>query len=289
MLFTDGVTVQVKREMLLSVFSLFISFILILNHPREVCGQSSDICDWVGSGLTNGVTRSVQPLYLRCTQGHITWHYPRGALRALIRPTFPSFQACIRISPNSSGARLFLEGEKKLFPLYKPGDANLYKCFTSRKSQIALYIEADPPKDLLKKDTVEFSYDLAAQHNLADDMEECRPCTDTEILQSFCTSDFIIQGTVSSLNDKPSMQVTELSIRTTKLIRDNVHKSWMNSKYVTLNRPLKCGTKSGVGEFLFLGRWRLGLPVIHCAPRLSHWKEIRRKALSDDTNECQLD
>lgn len=47
----------------------------------------------------------------------------------------------------------------------------MFKCFTSRKSQIALYIEADPPTDLLKKDTVEFSYDLAMQHNLADTME----------------------------------------------------------------------------------------------------------------------
>lgn len=128
------------------------------------------------SGLTNGVTRGVQPLYLRCTQGHIKWHYPRGALRALIRPSLPSFQACIRISPNSTGARLFLEGEKKLFPLFKPGDTNLYKCFMSRKSQIALYIEADPPMDLLKKDTVDFSYDLAMQHNLADDMEGKLTC-----------------------------------------------------------------------------------------------------------------
>lgn len=113
----------------------------------------------------------MQPLYLRCTQGHIKWHYPRGALRALIRPPLSSFQACIRISPNSTGARLYLEGEKKLFPLFKPGDSNLYKCFVSRKSQIALYIEADPPVDILKKDTVEFSYDLEMQHNLADDLE----------------------------------------------------------------------------------------------------------------------
>ncbi|GFY77153.1 meteorin-like protein [Trichonephila inaurata madagascariensis] len=70
--------------MLLSVFStFFITVILILNNTRKVCGQSSDTCDWVGSGLLQGVTRGVQPLYLRCTQGHIKWHYPRGALRAL--------------------------------------------------------------------------------------------------------------------------------------------------------------------------------------------------------------
>lgn len=278
---------QVKRAMLLSV--LFIAFLLILNHPIEVCGQSSDICDWVGSGLTNNVERGIQPLYLRCTQGHIKWHYPRGALRALIRPTLPTFQACVRIASNSTGARLFLEGEKKLFPLFRPGDKNVYKCFTSRKGQIALYIEADPPVDLLKKDTVEFSYDLVPQHNLADDMEECRPCTDSEILQSFCTSDFVLQGTVSSMSDNAPALVSELTVRATKVIRDNPHKSWTDTKYITLHRPLKCGTRAGIGEFLFLGRWRLGLPVIHCAPRLSHWKEIRRKALEDNTNECQLD
>ncbi|GIY65290.1 hypothetical protein CEXT_352261 [Caerostris extrusa] len=51
--------------MLLSVFSsFFITVVLILNNTSKVCGQSSDICDWVGSGL-QGVTRGVQPLYLR--------------------------------------------------------------------------------------------------------------------------------------------------------------------------------------------------------------------------------
>lgn len=94
---------------------------------------------------------------------------------------------------------------------------------------------------------------------------------------------------MSTLNNNAAMQVTELNIRTTKLIRDNPHKPWIGSKYVTVNRPLKCGTKSGVGEFMFLGRWRLGIPMIQCAPRLSHWKEIRRKALSENANECQLD
>lgn len=276
-------------EMFLSVFSLFISVILLLNHPKEVCGQSSDICDWVGSGLTNGVPRGVQPLYLRCTQGHIKWHYPRGALRVLIRPSLSSFQACVRVASNSTGARLFLEGDRTLFPVFSPGVGELYRCFTSRKGQIALYIEADPPVDLLKKDTVDFGYDLVARHNLADDMEECRPCTDTEILQSFCTSDFVLQGTVSSLTSNAAVQSSELIVRASKIIRDNLHSPWTDSKYITLHRPLKCGTKSGSGEFLFLGRWRLGLPVVHCAPRLSHWKEIRRTALDEDSNECQLD
>lgn len=109
------------------------------------------------------------------------------------------------------------------------------------------------------------------------------------MIKDFFFFPLVIQGTVSSLNNKAEMQVSELTVRKTKLLRDNPHKSWMNSMYITVNRPLKCGTKSGIGEFLFLGRWRLGLPMIHCAPRLSHWKEIRRKAISENANECQLE
>lgn len=36
---------------------------------------------------------------------------------------------------------------------------------------MALYVEADPPIDILRKDTIEFRYDLVPQQNLADDME----------------------------------------------------------------------------------------------------------------------
>lgn len=36
---------------------------------------------------------------------------------------------------------------------------------------MALYVEADPPIDILRKDTIEFRYDLVPQENLADDME----------------------------------------------------------------------------------------------------------------------
>ncbi|CAL1266928.1 unnamed protein product [Larinioides sclopetarius] len=279
--------------MLLSVFStFFIVVFLILNNTGRVCCQSSDTCDWVGSGLLQGVTKGVQPLYLRCTQGHIKWHYPRGALRALLRPPLSKFQGCVRIAANSTGARLYLEGEKRLFPLFKAGDGkpeDLHRCFTSRRGQVALYVEADPPLDILRKDTIEFTYDLVSQKNLADDMEECQPCSDEEILKSYCTSDFVIQGTVSALNHNESTQTSELTIRATSIKIDAPHKSWTNVKYVTLHRPLKCGTKAGMGEFLFLGRWRLGHPIVHCAPRLSHWKEIRRKSIEARTNLCQLD
>lgn len=269
-----------------------ISVLFILSKPSQVCGHSSDICDWVGSGLHQGEPRGVKPLYLRCTQGHIKWHYPRGALRTLLRPPLSNFQGCIRVSANSTGARLYLEGERKLFPLFRPGDgksAELHRCFTSRRGQVALYVEADPPTDLLRKDTIEFTYDLVAQEDLTDDMEECRPCNEEEILRSYCTSHFVVQGTVSSLSHNTTVERSEVTVLAAKVIKDTPPKSWNSTKYITLFRPLKCGTKVGRGEFLFMGRFRLDLPIIHCVPRLVQWKEIKRKALEQGTNLCQLD
>lgn len=80
------------------------------------------------SGLSPSSTgRGVTPVYLRCSAGRVTWLYPRGALRVLLR--LPSqdreFRACIKVHPDEkkeAAARLFLEGPRSLLPLYSHTD-----------------------------------------------------------------------------------------------------------------------------------------------------------------------
>lgn len=98
----------------------------------------------------------------------------------------------------------------------------------------------------------------------------------------------VLRGSVSALNHNRSLQRTEITVRARRVIRDvgqsleqtRGEKVDPTADYYVLHRPLKCGTKSGGGEYLFVGRWQLGYPVVTCAPRYSRWKKMRRKARS---------
>lgn len=85
------------------------------------------------SGLTSSINRGVTPVYLHCVTGKVTWLYPSGALRVLLRlPDGKSdFRACIKVKGDNSArgvnkktlpARLFLEGPRSLLNLYSDND-----------------------------------------------------------------------------------------------------------------------------------------------------------------------
>ncbi|KAF8768143.1 Meteorin-like protein like [Argiope bruennichi] len=150
---------------------------LLFTSLCEGGGPNLDNCDWTGSGtLEMALSRGVQPVYLRCNQGTIRWHYPQGALRIVLqyRSAGSPFSACIRRSKGSSGARIYLAGKKKLHLIFGSEDpVDLVKCVSSQEGQVTLYMEADPIADLLRRATAEFSYHLKKisrlpNQNLAD-------------------------------------------------------------------------------------------------------------------------
>lgn len=120
----------------------------------------------MSGGKSTGETRRITPIYLRCSQGRVSWVYPRGGLRVLLRlgSTGKEFRGCIKVNPTFAGARIFLEENKNLKELYAPGDSLPVKrarCFHSRGGQTALYIEAATPlSSVFPKFLAEFSYDL---------------------------------------------------------------------------------------------------------------------------------
>ncbi|XP_054716975.1 meteorin-like protein [Uloborus diversus] len=282
---------------------LVISYLISKNSVSAAALRISDECDWFGSGIDSSQGNSgVLPIYLRCKEGIIEWQYPRGALRIILRTghSGKDFTACFKVLAHSSGATLYLEGHQSLRYLYGHGDEsnseNEVKCYKSIGGQVALFLEAQMPQDSLKKEKIQFLYDLQPLHEKA--YSDCRPCTERELLYLFCTSDFAVRGSISALYQNELMQRTELTVRSSAIIRDSEPKVFTpteklygnNTVYSgVIHRPLHCGTKVGSGEFLFLGRWRLGDPIISCAPRWTEWKKVRRKAVMSETLDCVLD
>jgi len=319
---------------------------------RGSASASADGCDWTGSGLEeNGSEEGgVRPVYLRCSQGSVTWLYPRGALRVLLRygTKGKEFQGCLKLAGDYSGANIYVERHRSLellssgltAQLQRPQDKMKRHCFESRNGQVALFLEADPSgalADPLRRQTATFHYDLQLQsivdaddthpNALPDPWQECRPCSVKETLELFCSSDFVARGSISSIYNDIQLERTLMTVRASRVIRQassvfTSHASadaparWSRRKrkliaapskwkgmdgveedlsdpaqdhVATLHVPLSCKVKIGGGQFVFMGRKRLGDAVLFCAPRLEEWQQWIVQANIDGTAQCRLE
>ncbi|XP_022830614.1 meteorin-like protein isoform X2 [Spodoptera litura] len=312
---------------------------------RAEAGMIGDQCDWTGSGLTSTTERGVTPVYLRCREGTISWMYPRGALRLILRPPLPGdekdFKICIRVirRPDPPDlfhtlrlndtvaerfpARLFVEGARRLVPLYAPndGDPRELRCFRGRHGGAAIYVEAEPEDGPQRREAT-FKYEarpLVRRHydpNTAD----CRPCSDSELELAFCTSDLVSRGVIVMSEPREDLDTTQLTLRVTKLIRatseaeskdkpdleddeyyrydvDNTlerttHRNHRRRKVRSLHAHVHvssvCGASAGAGEFLIMARRRLGRYSLVCAPRIEDWMELVKRRNADGTAYCLL-
>jgi len=299
---------------------------------------SADGCDWTGSGLESpGEGGGVRPVYLRCSQGSVTWLYPRGALRILLRYGTQSkeFQGCLKLSGDYSGANIYVERHRKLQLLSsgsgaeaaRPEEKTRRHCFESRNGQVALFLEADPTsgsQDPLRRQKAQFHYDLQllqidSVNAIPDPWQECRPCSRKETLEMFCSSDFVARGSISSIFNDAQLDQTLMTVRASRVIRqassvfrptsrkrkrkwiaapskwkgmDGVEEDLSDADQdhvATLHLPLSCHVKHGSGEFLFMGRKRLGDAVLWCAPRLEEWEQWIAEANTQGTAQCRLE
>lgn len=276
---------------------------------RSTTFETSDACDWEGSGLEDhGSDRVVVPIYLRCNAGNVRWLYPKNALQVVLRhgpSTAPEFRGCIRIAANTTArVRIFVEGiYESLHKLYAFDDGrprDLVRCFVSHGGQVALYIEAEQSVPNYSKELLELDYHLepvASRKALLDEQDECRPCSDREMHTLYCSSDFIVRGVITSMHTNAPLERTELRVKASEVVKgfasavrlESLPASAMNNKTIVLHRPAKCHSQAGLGsEFLFLGRWVLGNPIIKCAPKVVYWKRVRSRAIATASNQCQL-
>lgn len=274
-----------------------------INAENDAITFTSDSCDWYGSGVEDeGV---VVPVYLRCSQGNIKWKYPRGGLRILFQPNpLHDFKGCIRISKKSN-ANVKVSSEEpgpKLNPLYHLNDGNHYdllRCFNSSDKKAALFVEVIPTSSLIQGSLFEIDYHLSPveESNEVISRPECRPCTNQELVHHYCSSDFLIRGSISSLINNEVLLRSDIGVKVDSLLRDSsvnnqlvIQESTDGEKRVVLHRPFNCHSKppDPDTDFLLMGHWILGNPVITCAPKWSDWRNLRLKAIHDGSGHCRL-
>lgn len=137
-------------------------------------------------------------------------------------------------------------------------------------------------------------------------LDECEACSDKQILESFCTSDFVLSGVVKETATVHSLERSELTVAVDNLWRDvssdpshltsssqlkwKTSKNNNNKKLITVLHE-KCERKKGIfnyGKFIFTGNWILGNPIVKCAVSARRFNEIKVKALENGSNLCQL-
>ncbi|XP_077527114.1 meteorin-like protein isoform X1 [Haemaphysalis longicornis] len=236
----------------------------------------------VATAAPIGLTQSpddVLPVYLdSCDHGTVRWSYPRGALRIVVRRSSkaePEFQACFRVGARSSGALVYIETPQGDLV---PGPGARAKCVLSHEGAVVVYVVARPFEaassvGTSKKPQLTMTYTTGqpvASFERLEGWEECRPCTETELRESYCFSDLVAEAMVRNTTLDPDHRSINwwLSVSQT-------HRGRM-PEYVT--RPTRCGFPRDTQEArLILARWHLGRASVTCAPKLSQWERLVRR------------
>lgn len=136
----------------------------------------------------------------------------------------------------------------------------------------------------------------------------------------FCSSDFVARGFITALYNDAALERTLMTVKATRVIRQAsdvfapskrlkrlvpIPSKWRGMDGVeedltneiddgaehtgTLHVPLSCQVSHGSGEFVFMGRKRLGDAILWCAPRLEEWQQWVDRANRDGTAQCRLE
>ncbi|KAL8585734.1 hypothetical protein ACOMHN_056363 [Nucella lapillus] len=168
------------------------------------------------------------------------------------------------------------------------------------RKPVVLFLEVERSQRFTGIPSVTLQYDVEPLPEvdalLADPMEECRPCTQEELLESYCTSDFVAVGSIQQTRPAEDQgDLTLLEVAAEQLIHQTspifTRQRRQHPHLLGLiHAPAKChvhrpppGTGRGAAgsvppHFLFTGRMRLGKAKLRCAPYFEDWLQISKFA-----------
>ncbi|KAF0881233.1 F173A protein, partial [Crocuta crocuta] len=103
----------------------------------------------------------------------------------------------------------------------------------------------------------------------------CRPCSDTELLLTACTSDFVINRTIHGVAHNAELQESVITVAAARVPRQTRPLFLVGAPggpvQASIHTPLRCGVCPGPGTFLFMGWSRSGEAWRGCAPRFQEF------------------
>lgn len=308
--------------------------------PERSGTAASGLCDvtiWDSTREEKGV----QSITARCTQGQVVWRLPWGGLRIdFVTPsTFvdaaDEVEVCCAVSASFSVVQLSLDvvDAKTLTPIAVVNSSETEICFRSSPGrQVALFAEADPSRTSVLVGRVTVDYDVSPvgkdEDGGDDELRDCRPCSDDELLLAVCTADFAVEGRMlnvthgkewttidvqvgsvvhqsknfadflTSLSDRrdhrddttPVPRLSDVLGTGTRLLYErSASGRHVDSEVVPVSFPSRCRVHRGDGLFLFVGRVRLRRTLLmRCAPRVEEFWNAWSDAVRRDENPCVL-
>ncbi|XP_013387423.1 meteorin-like protein [Lingula anatina] len=277
--------------------------LFLLTLTTKSTGQVSHkgLCDHtITSDLS--LYQHVTDISVDCAEGHIDWRQPYGALRITMtaRRKKSPMRACFLASSIHSRVKFSLEGPKGLqyITILNNTHSDIKKeiCFDSYDS-VVFFVEVEPNSRTSIAGKLHIEYDIQKLYNklTVDSMEECRPCTDEELLNAYCSSEYVVIGAMEKVENNQELEETTMHLQLASVVRQKITRFKRQSfhgdiKYTgSVVAPLKCGIRHGEGDFLFTGRMRLGKLRLQCAPLLKDWERLKHQAIKQGIYPCRLD
>jgi len=243
-----------QLSVLLSQLSTITTGLPYSNHqapdPDSIFSPTS--CDhsvWDSTDEERGVHR----VQVSCFEGQVVWTSPYGGLRVDFVPPnslHPRaspvkssqtsheqfYEVCIIAVAQSTSVHLSEERQHTLQHLITLNSARPHTehplCLRGHMDEpFSLYIEAYTGErgDLVSEGKLRLDYDIhevGQLHPLQShqSLTGCRPCSESELLLSACTSDFAVVGRIHSVSDtEVTTELTEVKVSVTHLLRQRLN------------------------------------------------------------------
>lgn len=203
--------------------------------------------------------KSIQRISIRCSEGQVTWRTPYGGLALDFLPLLKSrrFELCFVARSAFATLQLFLEGNQSLVRLTALDGGSRSSqtpeiCLRSTATggggdnastaPVVIFIETDSSGSSPVHGRLVFEYDVRVipeSHGGQTQEQECRPCSDDEVVMAVCTADYAVFGEIHSISRSNATGVTELNVVASRVVRQRhaVVKDTLDGKNGKIQRP----------------------------------------------------
>nr|KAI8731335.1 meteorin-like protein [Biomphalaria glabrata] len=253
--------------------------------------QICDACSCQISAIDN--PQAIYTLDLICNSGSITWFGADGAIRLELKPLFqgPS-RACFLVSSDNSQVKVSQEiALSRNYKLHQIETKVLTKnasneefCISSPTPEsLHLFIESFVQHYLHSVPKIEIFYDIEKlDSSMSTVYDECKPCTKEEVLDAYCSMDYVIIASLNDVKQKSDSSMSTLTMSVKQIIHQRepemFHRERRSDQYLTghITVPTQCGIHSSPGDFLITGRKRLQSLTLKCAMTLREWRQVQQ-------------